>query len=56
MFIDIHVHAIQEETMPRPDNGSQPISTPEVLIRRYDELGIEKGVILPIATPDSAAT
>lgn len=53
MFIDIHVHAIQEETMPRPDNGSQPISTPEVLIRRYDELGIEKGVILPIATPDS---
>ena len=35
MFIDIHVHAIQEETMPRPDNGSQPISTPEVLIRRY---------------------
>lgn len=53
MFIDIHVHAIQEEVMPRPDTGKQPLSTPEVLIRRYDAVGIERGVILPIGTPDS---
>lgn len=53
MFIDIHVHAIQEETMPRPDDGRQPLSTPEVLIQRYHEIGVEKAVILPICTPDS---
>lgn len=53
MFIDIHVHAIQEETMPHPGTGKQPISTPEVLIRRYDAVGIERGVILPLASSDS---
>ena len=53
MFIDCHVHAIEVPTCPYPDNGKQLISTPEVLIERYDAVGIEKGVILPIGSADS---
>ena len=53
MFIDIHGHAVQEETCPSPLTGKQMISTPEVLIRRYDEVGIERAVILPLLTPEN---
>ncbi|MBE6366942.1 MAG: amidohydrolase [Lentisphaerae bacterium] len=53
MFIDCHVHAVETPTCAYPATGKQLISTPEVLIERYDAVGIEKGVILPIATPDS---
>lgn len=53
MFIDCHVHAIETPTCPRPGTGKQLISTPEVLIERYNAVNIEKGVILPIASPDS---
>ncbi|MBE6370107.1 MAG: hypothetical protein E7056_08120 [Lentisphaerae bacterium] len=53
MFIDCHVHAIEEATCPRPHDGCQPLSTPEKLIEIYDKVGIEKAVILPIGTPDS---
>lgn len=54
MFIDCHVHAIETPTCPRPGSGGkQLISTPQVLIERYDAVGIEQGVILPIASPDS---
>ena len=53
MFIDIHGHAVQEPTCPNPQNGKQLISTPEVLIGRYDEVGIERAVILPLLNPDN---
>ncbi|MBE6380545.1 MAG: hypothetical protein E7047_06410, partial [Lentisphaerae bacterium] len=53
MFIDCHVHAVEEAPCPRPHDGLQPISTPEQLIAVYDTVGIEKAVILPIGTPDS---
>ena len=53
MFIDCHVHAVETPTCPYPANGKQLISTPEDLIARYDAVGIEKGVILPIGSPDS---
>ncbi|MBE6370106.1 MAG: hypothetical protein E7056_08115 [Lentisphaerae bacterium] len=53
MFIDCHVHAIEVPSCPYPANGKQLISTPEVLIERYDAVGIEKGVILPIGSADS---
>ena len=47
MFIDIHAHAY----------GNQPplwvqFCTPEQLIERYDKAGIEKGVLLPIVSPE----
>ena len=53
MFLDIHAHAVQEPTCPNPQTGRQHISTPEVLIKRYDEVGIERAVVLPLLTPDN---
>ena len=53
MFIDCHVHAVEEAPCPRASDGLQPISTPEQLIAIYDSVGIEKAVILPIGSPDS---
>ena len=53
MFIDIHGHAVQEPACPDPYTGKQLISTPEVLIGRYDEVGIERAVILPLLNPDN---
>ena len=53
MFIDCHVHALETPTCVHPQTGKQLISTPEVLIERYDAVNIEKGVILPIASSDS---
>jgi len=44
MFIDIHVHLRKHQTYLR--KGKATYSTPEHLIKRYDELGIEKAVIL----------
>jgi predicted TIM-barrel fold metal-dependent hydrolase len=45
MFIDIHVHAYT-----RP--GPRDFSTPDQLLERYDEAGIERGVILPLVSPE----
>ena len=53
MFIDCHVHAVEEPPCPRSVDGLQPISTPEQLIEIYDRNGIEQAVILPIGSPDS---
>ena len=53
MFIDCHVHVIEEPSCPRPADGLQPFGTPEQLLEIYDKAGIEKGVILPIGSPDS---
>ena len=53
MFIDIHGHCIQEKSCPNPLNGRQYISTPDVLVKRYDEVGIEKAVILPLVNPEN---
>ena len=56
MFIDIHVHA---QRIPGPPNrqGKAPLATPEQLLERYDELGIEKAILLPLVSPEcSVAT
>ena len=47
MFIDIHAHAYR-----RPVPFVVKFCTAEELIKRYDELGIEKGVLLPIVSPE----
>lgn len=46
LFIDIHCHAYRK----RPPIYS--FSTPEQVIERYDALGIEKGALLPIVSPE----
>lgn len=47
MFIDIHAHAYR-----KPVPFVVQFCTAEQLIQRYDELGIEKGVILPVVSPE----
>ncbi|MEA4889854.1 MAG: amidohydrolase family protein [Clostridiaceae bacterium] len=47
MFIDIHAHAYRK-TIP----GICDFCTAEELVKRYDELDIEKGVLLPIVSPE----
>lgn len=50
MFIDIHAHAYRAEC-PLAD-GRTKFATPEQILQRYDELGIEKGVLLPLIGPE----
>jgi len=50
MFIDIHVHAYWGECPPAA--GSVPFATPEQVLARYDEIGIERGVLLPLIGPE----
>lgn len=47
MFIDIHAHAYR-------DSPPWPVKfcTPEQVLQRYDEAGIERGVLLPIVNPE----
>ncbi len=48
--IDIHAHAIlfQEYEFP-----AHIVITPEELIRTYDEIGVEKGILHPITSPEA---
>ena len=45
MFIDIHTHAYRI----KPPMYS--FSTPEELLKRYDEMKIDMAVLLPIVSP-----
>ncbi len=50
--IDIHVHAIPESFVKRPDGSD--FATPQQLREMYDAANIEKGLLLPTAVhPDS---
>ena len=50
MFIDIHAHAYLFPYPPQ--DGRTQFCTAEEVLRRYDELGIEKGVLLPLIGPE----
>ena len=52
MFIDIHVHVRKIPGLPR--DGKQAYATPEQLLKRYDQIGVEKAVLLPEANPECA--
>jgi len=47
MFIDIHAHAYR-----RPVPFPVRFPTAEQVLERYDEAGIEKGVLLPVVSPE----
>ncbi|MBN2451847.1 MAG: amidohydrolase family protein [Lentisphaeria bacterium] len=49
MFIDIHVHAYRGGP---PQDGRTVFCTPEQVLRRYDELGIERGCVQPLIGPE----
>ena len=52
MFIDIHAHTRRIPGLMR--DGKPAYATPEQLIERYDDLGIERAVLLPGVNPECA--
>jgi len=50
MFIDIHAHAYRRP-WPGPD-GKNSFCSPEQLLKRYDELKVERAALLPILGPE----
>lgn len=50
MFIDIHCHAYLFDCPPQ--DGITQFCTPEEVLKRYDELGIAKGILLPLIGPE----
>jgi len=50
MFIDIHVHTRLAGGYPRPDGKTY--APPERLIERFDELGIERAVVMASVSPE----
>jgi predicted TIM-barrel fold metal-dependent hydrolase len=53
-MIDIHTHAVlyhDPKQLPGPE--FQRIFTPEELLAQWDELGIDKGAVLPLVSPES---
>jgi predicted TIM-barrel fold metal-dependent hydrolase len=52
MFIDIHVHTRRIAGPPRADGKTY--ATPEQLLARYDEIGVERAVLLPGVSPECA--
>lgn len=50
MFIDIHAHAYLFNCPPQ--DGRTQFCNPDEVIARYDELGIENGILLPLIGPE----
>ena len=50
-YIDIHVHTASCSDLPWSE-GTQGPASPEQLIDMYDEVGIERAVMLPLVTPE----
>jgi len=53
MFIDIHAHTTRGHSIVEL-NGRQFMTTPDELVKRYDQLGIEKAVLLPLVNPENS--
>ena len=51
-YIDVHAHCT-EDPLPQMCGLRQPLCCPEQLIAHYDRLGIEKGCILGLGTPEN---
>lgn len=50
MFIDIHVHV---RSLPGPTRGDkQAFATPEQLLERFEPIGVERAVLLPLISPE----
>ena len=51
--IDIHAHAVFSELTPPHKATGMRFPLPEQLMEMYDRLGIEKGVLLPLVSPEA---
>ena len=57
-FIDIHGHCVQEHCVPYSGgylDGRNRVSTPEEVLEFYEDIGVEKGVILPLCNAENCA-
>ena len=54
MIIDVHAHVLRWPIL-KKTNSSRPFMSPEEQIRRMDEKGIDKAVILPLTSADVCA-
>ncbi|MBO5690037.1 MAG: hypothetical protein J6S73_08910, partial [Lentisphaeria bacterium] len=52
MFIDIHVHTRRKPCPPRHAGDKLTYAAPEELLEAYDEVGIERAVVLPGVNPE----
>jgi len=50
MFIDAHLHTGRKKSLPRPDGSNY--ASPEELILMMDRTGVDKGILLPGASPE----
>ncbi len=50
VFIDIHAHVRLYPSAPH--HGRRIFPSPEELLRRYDQIGVEKGCLLPLVSPE----
>lgn len=50
MFIDIHAHTMRLPCYPR--NEKPAFTSPEKLLERYESIGIERALLLPIVNPE----
>jgi uncharacterized protein len=53
MFIDAHLHTIRFRGVPRNPQGDN-FATPDELIAMMDRTGVDRGVLLPDVSPESA--
>ena len=51
MFIDVHAHAYLFDSPPQ--DGKTQFCTVDEILKRYDELNIEKGILLPLIGPET---
>ena len=52
MFIDIHVHTTRLPGPPRIHSDKMTYAPPQQLLAAYDEVGIERAVVLPPVNPE----
>jgi predicted TIM-barrel fold metal-dependent hydrolase len=50
MFVDFHLHTIRARGLPRA--GGDNFATPDELIGMMDATGVDKGVLLPLVSPE----
>jgi len=54
MLIDIHGHCLKSRDFPL-QRGDEPFVWPELLLEMHREIGIDRGVLLPIIGPENTA-
>jgi len=53
MFVDAHLHAARKKGLPRNAADSN-YTTPEELIAMMDRAGVDRGILLPLISPESS--